>query len=81
MLPWEPLAEFHQRAAQRVPRQSTGRRLTMLVLPQVLDTVMSAGIPIAGVVGGGYHADLQVLAQRHTWLHRAAAQMWTDHAL
>jgi hypothetical protein len=51
------------------------------VLPQVLDTVMSAGVPIAGVVGGGYHADLQVLAQRHTWLHRAAAQMWTDHGL
>lgn len=55
--------------------------LRTVVLPQVLDTVMSAGIPVAGVVGGGYHADLQVLAQRHTWLHRAAAQMWTDHGL
>ena len=66
---------------QEISQQSTSRMLRTVVLPQVLDTVMSAGIPVADVVGGGYHADLQVLAQRHTWLHRAAAQMWTDHGL
>jgi hypothetical protein len=62
-------------------QRCTSRLLKLVALPQVLDTVMSAGVPIAGVVGGGYHADLQVLARRHTWLHRAAAQMWTDHGL
>ncbi|KAL3162654.1 hypothetical protein ABBQ38_008699 [Trebouxia sp. C0009 RCD-2024] len=48
---------------------------------QVLDTVMAAGIPIAGNIGGGYHADLTVLAQRHTLLHRAASQMFVDYKL
>ncbi len=55
--------------------------LTRLLWLQVLDTVLGAGIPLAGVVGGGYHKDLGVLAARHTWLHRAAAQMWVDHGL
>ncbi len=48
---------------------------------QVLDTVIAAGIPIAGNIGGGYHPDLTVLAHRHCLLHRAAAQMFADHKL
>ena len=48
---------------------------------QVLDSVMAAGIPIAGNIGGGYHPDLTVLARRHCLLHRAAAQMFVDHKL
>ncbi len=48
---------------------------------QVVDTVLGAGVPLAGVVGGGYHADLTTLARRHTCLHRAAARMWADHGL
>ena len=48
---------------------------------QVIDTVVGAGVSLAGVVGGGYHAELTTLAQRHTCLHRAAAQMWSDHGL
>ena len=48
---------------------------------QVLDSVMAAGIPIAGNIGGGYHPDLTVLARRHCLLHLAAAQMFVDHKL
>lgn len=39
-------------------------------------------LPLAtGFVGGGYHTDLDVLADRHIHLHRAAQQMWEDHGL
>ncbi|KAK9804901.1 hypothetical protein WJX72_010870 [[Myrmecia] bisecta] len=48
---------------------------------QVLDTCLAAGIPIAGYVGGGYSSDLDVLAHRHSALHRAALQMWQDYKL
>lgn len=48
---------------------------------QVLDSCLGAGVPVAGFVGGGYHADLEVLAARHCWLHRAAAELWADHGL
>lgn len=47
----------------------------------VLDSCLGAGIPVAGYVGGGYHADLDVLAARHCWLHRAAAELWHDYRL
>eukprot|EP00798_Chlamydomonas_sp_ICE-L_P026380 gene26381-17474_t len=47
----------------------------------VLDTCLAEGIPVAGYVGGGYDADLNVLADRHICLHRAATQMWSDYEL
>lgn len=47
----------------------------------VLDSCLGLGVPVAGYVGGGYAPDLPVLAARHCWLHRAAAQMWQDHGL
>jgi acetoin utilization deacetylase AcuC-like enzyme len=47
----------------------------------VLDACLGAGAAVAGVVGGGYAADLDALARRHCWLHRAAAQLWHDHGL
>lgn len=45
----------------------------------VLDTCLGFGVPVAGYVGGGYHADLTVLARRHCALHQAAQQLWGDH--
>lgn len=48
---------------------------------KVLDSCLGAGVPVAGYVGGGYHGDLAVLAARHCWLHRAAAELWADHGL
>jgi len=47
----------------------------------VLDTCLTHGVPVAGYVGGGYHEDLDVLADRHIWLHWAAQRMWYDHKL
>ena len=31
-----------------------------------------AGIPVAGVMGGGYSADIDEIARRHTIMHRTA---------
>ncbi|KAL4515080.1 hypothetical protein Ndes2526B_g03607 [Nannochloris sp. 'desiccata'] len=47
----------------------------------VLDTCLGSDVPVAGVVGGGYHADLNVLAERHCWLHRAASELWDAYEL
>ena len=37
----------------------------------VFDAVMRRGVPIVGVLGGGYGADVTALAKRHTLLHQA----------
>ena len=47
----------------------------------VLDACLGAGVPVAGVVGGGYADDLEVLAARHCALHEAGARMFRDHGL
>jgi acetoin utilization deacetylase AcuC-like enzyme len=39
----------------------------------VIETVREAGLPLAGVLGGGYMDDIDRLARRHTILHRVAA--------
>lgn len=39
----------------------------------VIAAVRDAGIPLAGVLGGGYSDDIDELADRHVSLHRAAA--------
>jgi len=40
----------------------------------VIDAVRRRGIPLAGVLGGGYASDIDVLARRHTLLHRVALE-------
>jgi acetoin utilization deacetylase AcuC-like enzyme len=47
----------------------------------VIDTVLGSGIPLAGVVGGGYSQDIDELASRHCVLHRVAQEMFRDHGL
>ena len=39
----------------------------------VLEACRADRVPVACVIGGGYHDDLAVLARRHTILHRTAA--------
>ena len=39
----------------------------------VIDTVRSRGVPLAGVIGGGYGSDVDAIAGRHALLFRAAA--------
>ena len=38
----------------------------------VIGTVRAAGLPLAGVIGGGYGPDVMAIARRHALLHRAA---------
>lgn len=42
----------------------------------VLETCLKAGIPVAGVLGGGYTPDLDRLAFLHTILHRTASDLF-----
>jgi acetoin utilization deacetylase AcuC-like enzyme len=39
----------------------------------VLEAALSRGVPVAGVLGGGYDVDVERLARRHLYLLRAAA--------
>ncbi|MEP1931566.1 MAG: histone deacetylase [Roseibium sp.] len=43
----------------------------------VIATVRAAGIPMAGVIGGGYSTDIDELADRHVTLHRVAHSVAT----
>ena len=40
----------------------------------VLDTCLGAGVPVAGVIGGGYAPDLDQLVRLHSILHRVASE-------
>lgn len=40
----------------------------------VLGSCLERGIPVTGVIGGGYDADIDRLARRHALLHRAARE-------
>lgn len=41
----------------------------------VMKTVVSRGVPVATVIGGGYSRDIDKLALRHSIVHRAATQV------
>jgi acetoin utilization deacetylase AcuC-like enzyme len=42
----------------------------------VLDTCLGAGVPVAGVIGGGYALDLDQLVRLHSILHRVASEVF-----
>lgn len=44
----------------------------------VLETVRNSGLPLAGVLGGGYSKDVRELADRHVTLHREAVRIVTS---
>lgn len=44
----------------------------------VMKTVVSRGVPVAAVIGGGYSRDINKLALRHSIVHRAATQVWRE---
>jgi acetoin utilization deacetylase AcuC-like enzyme len=48
---------------------------------QVLSTCVGQGYPVACVIGGGYSKDLAGLVYRHSLLHRAATQVYTQYRL
>lgn len=46
----------------------------------VIGTVRQAGLPLAGVLGGGYSTDIDELADRHLILHRTARSVLAESA-
>jgi acetoin utilization deacetylase AcuC-like enzyme len=47
----------------------------------VLDRCVSAGIPVAAVVGGGYDKDVDALARRHAIVHEECAFVWRKYSM
>ncbi|WP_427160315.1 histone deacetylase family protein [Aliinostoc sp. HNIBRCY26] len=48
---------------------------------QVLSTCVSAGYPVACVIGGGYADDMKSLVWRHSLVHRAASETYHQYKL
>ncbi|MBD2252983.1 histone deacetylase [Nostoc parmelioides] len=48
---------------------------------QVLTTCISAGYPVACVIGGGYADDMTSLVWRHSLVHRAASEVYRQYRL
>ncbi|OCQ98319.1 histone deacetylase [Nostoc sp. MBR 210] len=48
---------------------------------QVLHTCVSAGYPVACVIGGGYADDMKSLVWRHSLIHRAASEVYRQYGL
>jgi len=46
----------------------------------VFEAVMRRGVPIVGVLGGGYSRDLDALSRRHALLHQAGSQAAARYA-
>ncbi|XP_029923155.1 uncharacterized protein hdac12 [Myripristis murdjan] len=44
----------------------------------VMKSVVTRGVPVATVIGGGYSRDIDKLAIRHSIVHRAATQVWRE---
>lgn len=47
----------------------------------VMKSVVSRGVPVAAVIGGGYSRDIDKLALRHSILHRAATRVQRAYML
>jgi acetoin utilization deacetylase AcuC-like enzyme len=47
----------------------------------VLDRCVTAGIPVAAVVGGGYDKDVDALARRHAIVHEECGYVWRKHRM
>ncbi|XP_054755038.2 uncharacterized protein SYNPCC7002_A1628-like [Lytechinus pictus] len=47
----------------------------------VMNEVIQRGIPCVAVIGGGYDKDVDILAARHSILHRAAKKVWQERSL
>jgi acetoin utilization deacetylase AcuC-like enzyme len=48
---------------------------------RVIEECLRRGIPVAGVIGGGYQRDIDRLARRHCLLHRAASDVFQTFRL
>lgn len=62
-------------AKDRLGRLSLSRNGLQQRDRYVIETVRMAGLPLAGVLGGGYSEDIDELADRHVTLHRTASAL------
>jgi len=47
----------------------------------IMDRCVGAGIPVVGVIGGGYDKDVDALARRHAIVHEEAAYVWRKYKM
>ena len=47
----------------------------------IFDKCVREGVPVVGVIGGGYDKDPDTLARRHAIVHEEAAYVWRAHKL
>jgi acetoin utilization deacetylase AcuC-like enzyme len=47
----------------------------------VIEKCVKSGIPVVGVIGGGYDKDLVALGRRHAILHEEAAYVWRKYKM
>lgn len=47
----------------------------------VLHSCLTAGVPVAAVIGGGYQKNVDKLAQRHSTVHRVATELYEAFSL
>lgn len=71
--------QLRHRIVHLHPRAISNDRVRLPGLYQrdlyVMKSVVSRGVPLAAVIGGGYSRDIDVLAARHSIVHRAATQV------
>jgi len=47
----------------------------------ILERCVTAGLPVAAVVGGGYDKDVEALARRHAIVHEECAYIWRKYKM
>jgi len=47
----------------------------------IMERCVSTGIPVVGVIGGGYDRDVDALARRHAIVHEEAAYVWRKYKM
>lgn len=47
----------------------------------IMEKCVSKGIPVVGVIGGGYDRDVDALARRHAIVHEEAAYVWRKYKM
>lgn len=47
----------------------------------VIERCISSGLPVVGVIGGGYDKDVNALARRHAIIHEESAYLWRKYKM
>ena len=47
----------------------------------IMERCICSGIPVLGVIGGGYDKDVNALARRHAIIHEESAYLWRKYKI